>query len=71
MNWSPDDYDRLERAIVERARIQVVRRGTELVILPERLRTDYGDEVLTARHPVTGDRLELPLDEIDRFDVVG
>jgi hypothetical protein len=71
VNWSPDDYDRLERAIVERARIQVVRRGTELVILPERLRTDYGDEVLTARHPVTGDRLELPLDEIDRFDVVG
>ena len=70
MNWSPDDYDRLERAIVERARIQLVRRGTELTILPERLRSEYGDEVLTARHPVTGDRLELPLGEIDRFDVV-
>jgi len=26
--------------------------------------------VLTARHPNTGDRLEVPLDEIDRFDVV-
>jgi hypothetical protein len=47
-----------------------VRRGSELVILPERLRTDFGEEVLTARHPVTGDRLEVPLDEIDRFDVV-
>ena len=70
MNWSPRDYDRLERAIEERSRIQLVRRGTELVIVPERLRTDFGEEVLTTRHPVTGDRLEVPLEEIDRFEVV-
>ena len=70
MNWSPNDYDRLERAIVERRRIQLMRRGSELVIVPERLRTDFGEEVLTARHPNTGDRLEVPLDEIDRFDLV-
>jgi hypothetical protein len=70
VNWSPRDYDRLERAIVDRRRIQLVRRGSELVIVPERLRTDFGEEVLTARHPVTGDRLEVPLEEIDRFDVV-
>lgn len=70
MNWSPRDYDRLERAIVDRRRIQLVRRGSELVLLPDRLRTDFGEEILTARHPVTGDRLEIPLDEIDRFDVV-
>ena len=71
MNWSPGDYDRLERAITERSRIQLMRRGSELVILPERLRTDFGEEVLTARHPVTGDRLEVPLDDFDRFDVIG
>jgi len=71
VNWSPRDYDRLERAISDRRRIQLVRRGSELVIVPERLRTDFGEEVLTARHPVTGDRLEVPLEEIDRFDVVG
>lgn len=71
MNWSPRDYDRLERAITDGRRIQLIRRGSELVILPERLRTDFGEEVLTARHPVTGDRLEVPLEEIDRFDVVG
>jgi hypothetical protein len=70
VNWSPRDYDRLERAVTERRRIQLVRRGSELVILPERLRTDFGEEVLVARHPVTGDRLEVPLEEIDRFDVV-
>lgn len=70
MNWSPSDYDELERAIVEGSRIRLVRRGTELVILPERLRVEFGEELLTARHPVTGDRLELSLEEIDRFDVV-
>jgi hypothetical protein len=70
VNWRPHDYDRLERAIDEGSRIQLVRRGSVLVILPERLRTDFGEEVLTARHPVTGDRLEVRLDEIDRFDVV-
>lgn len=70
MNWTPRDYDRLERAITDRRRIQLGRRGTELVIVPERLRTDFGDEVLTARHPGTGDRLEVPLVEIDWFEVV-
>lgn len=70
MNWTPRDYDRLERAITERSRIQVTRRGTKLVILPERLRTEFGAEVLTARHPVTGDSMELPIEEIDSFEVV-
>ncbi|HEX8694998.1 MAG TPA: hypothetical protein VF746_21485 [Longimicrobium sp.] len=70
MNWTPGDYDRLERAIAERSRIQLHRRGGELVILPERLRTDFGAEVLTARHPGTGDRLEVPLHEIDAFLVL-
>jgi hypothetical protein len=70
VNWTPRDYDRLERAIADRRRIQLVRAGSELVILPERLRTDFGEEVLTTRHPATGDRLEVPLLEIDWFEVV-
>jgi hypothetical protein len=70
VNWTPRDYDRLERAIADRRRIQMVRAGSELVILPERLRVDFGEEVLTARHPGTGDRMEVPLLEIDWFDVV-
>ena len=70
MNWKPGDYDRLERAITERRRIQLVRRGSELVLMPDRLRTEFGEEVLIARHPGTGAPLEIPLEEIDRFDVV-
>ncbi|HEU4557756.1 MAG TPA: hypothetical protein VFS20_07895 [Longimicrobium sp.] len=70
MNWTPRDYDRLERAIADRRRIQLVRAGSELVILPDRLRTEFGEEVLVARHPGTGHRLEVPLDEIEWFEVV-
>jgi hypothetical protein len=70
VNWSPGDYDKLERAITERRRIQLRRNGGELTLMPDRLRTDFGDEVLVARHPNTGDRLELPLRDIDWFDVV-
>ncbi|HYJ81178.1 MAG TPA: hypothetical protein VEW03_16305 [Longimicrobiaceae bacterium] len=71
MNWRPRDYDRLERAIAERRRIRLVRGGSELTVLPERLATDFGMEVLAARHLGTGDRMEVGLDEIDAFDVLG
>jgi hypothetical protein len=70
VNWTPKDYDRLERAIADRRRIELGRGGTRLVILPQRLRTDFGEEVLTATHPGTGDRYEVPLGEIDWFEVV-
>lgn len=70
MNWTTRDYDRLERAIADRRRIQVMRGGSQLVVLPERLRIDLGEEVLTARHLGTGDRMDVPLLEIDGFEVV-
>jgi hypothetical protein len=70
VNWTPRDYDRLERAIADRRRIQLVRAGSQLVVLPERLRIDFGEEVLTARHLGTGDRMDVLLLEIDWFEVV-
>jgi hypothetical protein len=66
LNWTPDALDRLERAIADRARVQLRRRGTEYVLVPERIRNDFGGEVLEARHP-TGGALEIPLDEIEAF----
>lgn len=71
MNWSPARLDRLERAITDRERIRIVRRGTEYVIVPDSLRTDIGTEVLSATHPNTGDRMEFRLDEVDDFAVIG
>ena len=63
-------YDALERAIVDARRIRVFRRGTEFLVVPEKLIVRNGKEAIIARHPTTGAALELLLDETDRFEVV-
>lgn len=52
------------------SRVQMRRRGTEMTLLPDRLRNDFGGEVLVARHLGTGDRVEVPLDEVEWFAVL-
>jgi hypothetical protein len=64
------EYDALERAIVDASRISVFRRGTEYLVIPERLITHQGAEAIQARHPTTGARLVLRLDEAERIEVV-
>lgn len=71
MNWTPDTLDRLERAIADGCRIQIYRRGTEYVVLPQTLRNDIGTEVLVATHPGTGERIEFALDEVESFTILG
>ena len=63
-------YDALERAIVDGTRIVVYRRGNEYVLIPMRLRVERGREAIVARHPTTGDRMTLFLDELDSLEVV-
>jgi len=70
VNWTPDALDRLERALAEGSRVRLRRRGAELVVVPDRLRHDYGGEVLVGRHLGTGDRVEVPLDEVEAFAVL-
>jgi len=67
---SPAQYDALERAITDRTRIAVYRRGTEYVVVPTALRLKEGREEVEAVHPTTGDRLRLYVDEMDAFEVV-
>jgi hypothetical protein len=64
-------YDVLEQAIAAGHQIAIVRRGTELVVVPERLRIITGREALDARHPSTGDDLTVFLDELDTLEPVG
>jgi hypothetical protein len=64
------EYDALERAIIDATRISVFRRGTEYLVIPERLITQNGAEAIQARHPTTGARLVLRLDEADSIEVV-
>jgi hypothetical protein len=63
-------YDALERAIADGRRLSVWRRGTEYVIIVDRLRVVGGREALEAHHPTTGDRLTLYIDEIEGIEVV-
>ena len=63
-------YDALERAIADRLRISVYRRGTEFVVVPRRLRTSGGREAIESMHPTTGDALVFFVDELDSFEVV-
>ncbi len=63
-------YDALERAINHGQRISVYRRGTEFLVIPERLVLRGRRECIEARHPTTGDRLTLWLDEADGVEVV-
>src|SRR4029079_18052494 len=57
-------YDALERAIADGRRLSVWRRGTEYVVVVDRLRLTEGREALEAHHPTTGDRLTLYIDEL-------
>jgi hypothetical protein len=68
---SHEEYEILERAITDGLRVAVVRRGTEYVVVPERLRIVTGREVIDVRHPTTGDRMTLYVDELNAIEAVG
>lgn len=70
MPLSVAQYDRLEHAIAKRLRLSLMRRGTEYIVVPERLRIDNSREVIVTRHPTTGHKLELFVDELDSVESV-
>ena len=63
-------YDALERAIADGRKLSVWRRGTEFIIVVDRLRVTGGREALEAHHPTTGDKLTLYIDELEAIEVV-
>ena len=64
-----EQYDSLERAITDKRRIAVMRRGTEYVIVPARLMVERGREAIQARHP-GGNVMLFYLDELESIEVV-
>jgi hypothetical protein len=64
-----EQYDLLERAITEKRRIAVMRRGTEYVVIQARLSVERGREAIQARHP-SGTIMTFFIDEVQSIEVV-
>ncbi len=67
---TPDALDALERAVREHRRVALMRRGTEYVVVAERLETGARDEILEGRLPMTGEVLAFRLRELETFAVL-
>lgn len=67
---TPDALDALERAVRDRRRVALRRRGTEYVVVAERLETTGRDEALAGRLPMTGEVLTFRLRDLETFAVL-
>lgn len=67
---TPAALDALERAVREHLRVALRRRGTEYVVVAERLETSGRDEVLAGRLPMTGEVLAFRLRDLESFAVL-
>ena len=67
---TPDALDALERAVRHRLRVALRRRGTEYVVVAERLESSGRDEVLAGRLPMTGEVLTFRLRDLETFAVL-
>lgn len=67
---TPEAWDALERAVRERLRVALRRRGTEYVVVAEALETGDRDEILHGRLPMTGEVLAFRLRELETFAVL-
>lgn len=66
-----EQYDALERAVLDGTRITVFRRGTEYVVVPRALRMRGNREAIEATNHITGDGIVLYLDEVDAIEIIG
>ncbi len=67
---SPAEYDLLERAVRDGRRIALTRSGREMVVVPLRLFTRNGREVIESRHPTTGHLVTSVIEELDSLAVI-
>jgi len=67
---TPEALDALERAVRQHLRVALRRRGTEYVVVAERLETSGRDDALAGRLPMTGELLTFRLRELESFAVL-
>jgi hypothetical protein len=67
---TPEALDALERAVRDHQRVALRRRGTEYVVVAQRLDTTGRDDVLSGRLPMTGELLTFRLRDLESFAVL-
>lgn len=67
---TPAALDAIERAVREHLRVALRRRGSEYVVVAERLDTNGRDDVLVGRLPMTGEQLMFLLRDLESFAVL-
>jgi hypothetical protein len=70
VRWTADRMDQLENAARRGLRVALSRRGTEYVVVAQRVTTAGRHDVLVGRLPMTGEELIFVLDEIEGFQVI-
>lgn len=63
-------YNDLEAAIRKGSRIAIMRRGTEYLVIAERLAMIGRREAIETRHPATGMQMTIFVDEADSIEFV-
>jgi hypothetical protein len=70
IRWTADRMDQLERAARDGLRVALSRRGTEYIVVAQRVTTADQHEVLVGWLPMTGEELTFRLEDIDGFQVI-
>ena len=70
IRWTTDRMDQLERAARDGLRVALSRRGTEYVVVAQRVTSIENHDALVGWLPMTGEELTFRLDEIESFQVI-
>jgi uncharacterized protein with PhoU and TrkA domain len=70
MRWTTDRMDQLERAARDGLRVALNRRGTEYVVVAQRVTSVDQHDALIGWLPMTGEEITFRLDELESFQVI-
>ena len=70
VRWTADRMDQLERAARDGLRVALSRRGTEYIVVAQRVTSIEQHEALIGWLPMTGEALTFRLNEIESFQVI-
>lgn len=70
LRWTADRMDQLENAARRGLRVALSRRGTEYIVVAQRVSSIDQHEALVGWLPMTGEELTFRLDDIESFQVI-